>query len=86
MCCQANQLIPPYQLPFIPLNHCTAKFHNKPNLKAFRSAEYPLTRNLFVIVKKNGTSQQQAGEAYANIMLTAPRQELVEKAGFVSIR
>jgi phosphate transport system substrate-binding protein len=39
-----------------------------------------------VIVKQNGQTDQQAGEAYANWLTTPQNQELIEKAGFVRIK
>jgi phosphate transport system substrate-binding protein len=80
-----NQLIPPYKLPFVPLSECPSK-RNEVNTEVFSSGEYPLTRRLFVIVKKNDLVDQQAGEAYANLLLTEQGQEMIEKAGFVRIR
>jgi phosphate transport system substrate-binding protein len=56
------------------------------NAAAFRSGDYPITRNLFVILKENGQADQQAGEAYANWLLTPQGQELIEKAGFVRLK
>jgi len=56
------------------------------NVRDFRSGNYPITRNLFVIVKQNNQTDQQAGEAYANWLLTIQNQELIEKAGFVRIK
>ncbi len=56
------------------------------NSQAFRSGDYAITRNLFVIVKQNGQTDQKAGEAYANWLLTPQGQELIEKAGFVRIK
>jgi serine/threonine protein kinase len=81
-----NDLISPYQQPFIPPAKCTFKNKNKPNLAAFSSGKYPLTNRLFVIYKDNDPRSKQAGEAYANLLLTFPRQELIEKAGFVRIK
>lgn len=80
-----NQLIPPYKLPFVPQSECPDK-RNEVNTEAFLSGEYPLTRRLFVIVKKNNLVDQQAGEAYANLLLTEQGQEMIQKAGFVRIR
>jgi phosphate transport system substrate-binding protein len=37
-------------------------------------------------VKQNGQTDQQAGEAYARLLLTNQGQELISKAGFVRIR
>ncbi|MBD2340886.1 PstS family phosphate ABC transporter substrate-binding protein [Calothrix sp. FACHB-156] len=81
----SDQLIPPYQEPFVPLQQCPQQ-RNQINAAAFQKAEYPITRRLFVIVKQNGQGDQQAGEAYANWLLTPQGQELIAKAGFVRIR
>lgn len=80
-----NQLIPPYKLPFVSLSECPSK-RNEANTEAFLSGEYPLTNRLFVVVKKNNQVDQQAGEAYANLLLTEQGQEMIQKAGFVRIR
>jgi phosphate transport system substrate-binding protein len=80
-----NQLIPPYRLPFIPPTECPAK-RNIVNTFAIRNGDYPLSRRLIVVVKKNGQFEQQAGEAYANLLLTDEGQKLIDKAGFVRIR
>jgi phosphate transport system substrate-binding protein len=82
---QSDQLIPPYQPPFVPLAECPRRL-NQLNSTTFQSGEYPITRRLFVIVKQNNQSDQQAGEAYANLLLTDEGQELIAKAGFVRIR
>ncbi|WP_392531380.1 phosphate ABC transporter substrate-binding protein [Nostoc sp. C117] len=80
-----EQFIPPYKEPFVPPSQCPNK-RNQLNSQAFRSGSYAITRNLFVIVKQNGQTDQQAGEAYANWLLTPEGQELIEKAGFVKIK
>ncbi len=81
----SHKFITPYKEPFIPLSECPNK-RNQVNLVAFQSGEYPLTRRLFVVIKKNGQLDERAGEAYANLLLTNQGQELIEKAGFVRIR
>ena len=81
----SSQLVSPYQEPFVPPSQCPNK-RNQLNSQAFRSGDYAITRNLFVIVKQNGQTDQQAGEAYANWLLTPQSQELIEKAGFVRIK
>ncbi|MBG1264293.1 PstS family phosphate ABC transporter substrate-binding protein [Nostoc commune] len=81
----SGQFVPPYQEPFVPLSECPNK-RNQLNTQAFRSGDYAITRNLFVIVKQNGQTDQQAGVAYANWLLTPQSQELIEKAGFVRIK
>lgn len=80
-----DELIPPYQQPFVPISQCPTQ-RNQLNAAAFQSGQYPITRRLFVIVKENGQSDQQAGEAYVNLLLTAQGQTLITEAGFVSIR
>lgn len=80
-----GEFVAPYQDPFVPLSQCPTQ-RNQLNQAAFRQGSYPLTRNLFVIVKQNGQIEQQAGEAYANLLLTGYSQELISKAGFVPIR
>jgi phosphate transport system substrate-binding protein len=81
----SGQFLPPYQEPFVPLSECPSK-RNQLNTQAFRSGDYAITRNLFVIVKQNGQTDQQAGVTYANWLLTPQSQELIEKAGFVRIK
>jgi len=80
-----DKLIPPYAPPFIPSTQCPER-RNQINRKALQNGEYPLTRLLFVIVKQDGQLDQQAGEAYAQLLLTNQGQDLINKAGFVRIR
>jgi phosphate transport system substrate-binding protein len=81
----SNEWVPPYQEPFVSLSQCPSQ-RNQLNATAFQSGQYPITRRLFVIVKQNGQADQQAGVAYAQLLLTAQGQNLISKAGFVSIR
>ncbi|CCI17588.1 MAG: PstS family phosphate ABC transporter substrate-binding protein [Microcystis sp.] len=80
-----NKLVAPYQEPSIPSFQCPQK-RNQLNELAFQKGEYPITRRLFVIIKQNGQLDEQAGEAYANLLLTDQGQELIKKAGFVPLR
>ncbi|WP_427157538.1 PstS family phosphate ABC transporter substrate-binding protein [Aliinostoc sp. HNIBRCY26] len=80
-----TKFIPPYKEPQVSRSECPAKL-NQLNAEMFRSGEYPITRNLFVIVKQNNQIDQQAGEAYANWLLTPQGQQLLEKTGFVRIK
>ncbi len=80
-----DKFVAPYQQPFIPVSECPNK-RNQLNNQAFLSGEYPITRNLFVIVKQNNQTDQQAGEGYTNWLLTSQGQQLIEKAGFVRIK
>ena len=52
----------------------------------YQTGQYPITRNLFVVVKQNDQIDQQAGEAYANFLLTQQGQELIAQTEFVKIR
>ena len=56
------------------------------NQTAFANGSYPLARKLFVIIKRDGKLDEQAGRAYVNLLLTDEGQQLVEQAGFVPIR
>lgn len=80
-----NKLVAPYQEPSIPSSQCPQK-RNQLNELAFQKGEYPITRRLFVIIKQNGQLDEQAGEAYADLLLTDQGQKLIEKAGFVPLR
>lgn len=59
---QANQFVPPYQLPYVPPLNCPER-RNQLNAAAFQSGEYPITRLMFVIVKQNGQVDEQASES-----------------------
>ena len=74
-----------YQSPLIRPDDCPDQ-RNQLNFEAVKNGDYPLTRRLFVIVKKDGKLDQQAGEAYARLILTDEGQQLVRDAGFVNIR
>ncbi|MGG6265923.1 PstS family phosphate ABC transporter substrate-binding protein [Leptolyngbya sp. AN03gr2] len=78
---RTTQFVAPYLEPI-----ATCPTRNQLNTKAFQNGTYPLTRNLSVIVKQNNGTEQKAGEAYANLMLSTPAQEAIAKAGFVRIR
>jgi len=56
------------------------------NRAAFANGSYPLTRRIFVIIKRDGRLDEQAGSAYTNLLLSNEGQRLVEQAGFVPIR
>lgn len=82
----AQEFIPPYKEPLIPIDQCSTTKRNQVNTDVFQSGTYPLTRRLFVVVKQNGLIDQQAGEVYANLLLTNQGQEIIDKSGFVRIR
>ena len=80
-----DKFIPPYKEPLISPSQCPKK-RNQLNIAAFRSDEYPMTRRLFVVVKRKGQLEEQAGIAYAKLMLTQAGQKSISEAGFVRIR
>lgn len=60
--------------------------NNKLNMPAFRDGSYPITRYLYVIIRRDGRADEQAGVGYANLLLSKEGQQFVEKAGLVPIR
>lgn len=56
------------------------------NAAALRDGTYPLTRRLFVVIRRDHTLDETAGVAYTNLLLSKEGQQFVEKAGFVPIR
>ena len=58
----------------------------KPNLEAFANRSYPITRKLFVVIKRDGRIDEQAGVAYTNLLLSDEGQKLIQEAGFAPIR
>jgi phosphate transport system substrate-binding protein len=81
----AGKFVPPYAGNLVAQTACpTAR--NQLNRQAFRSGDYPLTRQLFVTFKQDGGRSQQAGQAYADLLLSDRGQMLLEEAGFVKLR
>jgi phosphate transport system substrate-binding protein len=56
------------------------------NQTAFANATYPITRELFVIIRRDGGLKEQAGVAYVNLLLSDEGQQLINQAGLVRIR
>ena len=79
-----GKFISPYLLPLVDRKDCPQK-RDRLNRVAIKNATYPLTRYLSVIVKQDGGRAQQAGEAYAQLLLKTQMQKLVKQAGFVPI-
>jgi len=59
--------------------------NNQVNAEAFRDGTYPLTRRLFVVLRRDRTPDEQAGIAYVNLLLSKEGQQMIEKAGFVPL-
>jgi phosphate transport system substrate-binding protein len=75
-----------YISPSIPPGPCPASGDRQVNTVAFQNGSYPFTRRLTVVIKQDGTPDQAAGEAYAQLLLTDQGQALIRSAGFVSLR
>ncbi|UBF24051.1 PstS family phosphate ABC transporter substrate-binding protein [Kovacikia minuta CCNUW1] len=82
---RSGEYVPPYRETLVAPSQCPGQ-RNQLNVEAFQSGQYPITRSLYVVVKQNGRVEEQAGEAYANFLLTNQGQELIARSGFVKIR
>jgi phosphate transport system substrate-binding protein len=78
-----GKFVSPYQVPVVP--DCSAQQHNQVNPAVFQTGSYPLLRKLSVIVIEDGSLKQKAGEAYAQMLLTAQGQSLIRKAGYLNL-
>jgi len=56
------------------------------NSPVIQNGDYPLTRNIFVDIRRDGTFNEQAGVAYTNLLLSWEGQRLVEQAGLIPFR
>lgn len=56
------------------------------NLTDFGNDAYPITRRLFVVIRRDGQLDEQAGVAYVNMLLSDEGQQFVEQAGLVPLR
>ncbi|MFG6100721.1 PstS family phosphate ABC transporter substrate-binding protein [Leptothoe sp. EHU-05/26/07-4] len=82
---QPDNFIPPFAAPWRTGKACLNSA-NTVNQEGFRNGNYPLTRRLFVIVKADGGTDETAGRAYVNMLLSSEGQTLIEQAGFVPVR
>jgi ABC-type phosphate transport system substrate-binding protein len=76
--------VAPFGGKLVPPENCPDQ-RNQLNTEAFREEQYPLSRRLFVIVKRDGGEDQQAGEAYVRLLRSSKGQKLIEAAGFVPL-
>jgi phosphate transport system substrate-binding protein len=58
----------------------------KVNLEVLTNASYPITRRLFIVIKRDGGLDEQAGVAYTNLLLSDEGQQLIKEAGFAPLR
>jgi len=69
----------------IPIAACNGQQVNKVDFAKNKDA-YPITRRLFVIIRRDGKLDEQAGVAYTNLLLSEEGQQLVEQAGLLPFR
>jgi phosphate transport system substrate-binding protein len=81
----STELIPPYRDSLVTPDQCPRQ-RNQINTEAIKNGSYPITTNLFVIIKQNNGQAQQVGEAYAQLLLTDQGQKAIERAGFAGVR
>ncbi|WP_445635896.1 Phosphate ABC transporter substrate-binding protein [Nostoc sp. DSM 114161] len=81
----SSELIPPYREPLVSPENCLRQ-RNQVNIEAIRNGSYPMTAEMFVIIKQNKGREQQIGDAYAKLLLTEEGQKAIEQAGFVGVR
>jgi phosphate transport system substrate-binding protein len=56
------------------------------NTDALEDATYPLIQRVFVVIKQDGTLDELAGTAYANLLLSKEGQKAIQSAGYLPIR
>ena len=66
-------------------NYIQPMVRGVPNLELFKNGSYPLTRRLFVVIRRDGTPDYLAGKAYIQMLLSAEGQEIVKESGFVPL-
>ncbi|MBO3457335.1 substrate-binding domain-containing protein [Aetokthonos hydrillicola Thurmond2011] len=76
-----SELIPPYRQPLVLPQQCPTQ-RNQVNTEAIKNGSYPITTNLFVIIKHNNNREEQAGEAYTRLLLTDEGQKAISRLGF----
>ena len=59
---------------------------NQVNVAAFKDGSYPMTRRFFIVIRRDGSSNEKAGSAYINMLLSQEGQAIIEKAGYGTIR
>ena len=59
--------------------------NGKVNTAAVINNSYPLSRRIFIVIRRDGTTDESAGVAYANLLRSKAGQKLVEQMGFVPL-
>jgi phosphate transport system substrate-binding protein len=66
-------------------NYVAPLLQKQPNLDLFKNGTYPLTRRLFLVIRQDGTPEELAGKAYAQMLLSQQGQLIVKDSGFVPL-
>ncbi|MGL5793032.1 MAG: protein kinase domain-containing protein [Waterburya sp.] len=56
------------------------------NSSAFQDGSYPMTRRFFIVIRRDGSLDEQAGLAYINLLLSQEGQQITEQVGYAPIR
>ena len=56
------------------------------NSPAFQDSSYPMTRRFFIVTRRDGSLDEQAGHAYINLLLSQEGQQITEQVGYAPIR
>ncbi len=75
---EGKSFYPYQQQNFVSPAQCRPGKRNRVNIEAIYSGEYPLPVIFYVVVKQNAQREQQAGQAYANLLLTKQGQEMIK--------
>ncbi len=78
----SDEFVSPYVQPYIKPQECPQS-RNQLNYEVFHNNSYPLMRNLYLIVKENGGIEEEAGIAYASLLLSQEGQRLIQQTGLV---
>jgi branched-chain amino acid transport system substrate-binding protein len=79
----STQFVSLYELPPIPPGQCSEQNRNRVNVNNIRSGAYPIVEMMSVVIAEDGGFKQQAGEAYAKMLMTAEGQKLINEAGYL---
>lgn len=66
-------------------NYIAPFIDRQPDLELFKDGTYPLTRRLFIVIRRDGTPDHSAGKAYTQMLLSNQGQSIVKEAGFVPL-
>ncbi|MFP4134043.1 MAG: PstS family phosphate ABC transporter substrate-binding protein [Halothece sp.] len=84
---EEEEVISPYQGSLVSPEECRNTGEpNQLNLEAFQNGDYPLTRPWFIVFQENDGSNEKAGKAYAQLLLTQQGQHLIRNRGLIPVR